>query len=67
MRSPRGFIKTASSGSSYYTHGGTFWIVKVQSKWKLVQMGNGEGVEQCTVGTFKTLTDAAQHYRELTN
>jgi len=66
VKSPAGFIKSASSGSAYYTLGGTFWIVKVQSKWKLVQMGNkSEGVEQCTVGRFKTLTDAARHYREV--
>jgi hypothetical protein len=68
MKSPHGFIKTAGRGSAYCTKGGAFWIVKVQSKWHLVQMGNkSKGVEQCTVGRFKTLTDAAQHYRELTN
>jgi hypothetical protein len=67
MKSPHGFIKTAGRGSAYCTKGGAFWIVKVQSKWHLVQMGNrSEGVEQCTVGRFKTLTDAAQHYHDLT-
>jgi len=65
MKSPHGFIKTAGRGSAYCTKGGRFWIIKVQSKWHLVQMGNkSEGVEQCTIGKFNTLAEAGAFYRE---
>lgn len=64
-KSPHGFIKTASRGSAYYTKGGGYWIVKVQSQWHLIRMGvPAEGLERQTLGVFKTLTEAGNFYKE---
>ncbi len=65
MKSPYGFIKTAGRGSAYHTKGGRFWIIKVKSKWHLVQMGNkSEGVEKCTLGAFSTLTATVEYFKK---
>lgn len=64
MRSPHGFIKTAGRGSAYATQGGAHWIIKTGSTWHLWQMGHkGEGRERELLGTFPTLTLAADFYR----
>jgi hypothetical protein len=63
MRSPNGWIKTARRGSAYCTHGGHYWISKVQGKWVLLQMSNKSlDREQKVFGYFNTLTEAAAFY-----
>ena len=65
MRSPYGFIKTATRGSSYCTSGGAYWIIKHGSVWHLWQMGNkSEGRERLLLGKFASLTEAAAHYKK---
>lgn len=65
MRTPYGFIKTAGRGSAYCTQGGLHWIVKVSRNWHLIEMGNKtEGRERQLLGTFPTLTMAADFYRK---
>lgn len=65
MKSPVGFIKTAGRGSAYCTKGGKFWIIKVQSKWHLVQMAvPAEGIERNTLGVFNTLTATAEYFKK---
>lgn len=68
MKSPRGFIKTAGRGSAYRSVTGTHWIKKLGTKWHVIEMReSSEGRKPVTIAEFKTMTDAAQHYRELTN
>lgn len=58
------FIKTARRGSAYCTRGGGYWIVKIGSRWHLLQMASAaEGRERETVGMFPSLGDAVTYYR----
>ena len=64
MRAPYGWIKTAGRGSAYCTPGGRHWIVKGTGRWYLYQMGNkAEGRERRVLGTFPTMTAAAEFYK----
>lgn len=63
MRSPAGFIKATTRGSSYLSVTGTHWIKKLGSKWHLIEMReSAEGKKPVTVGEFKTLTEASLSY-----
>jgi hypothetical protein len=63
MRSPRGFIKASTRGSSYRSVNGTHWIKKLGSKWHLIEMReSAEGRKPVTVAEFKTLTEASDAY-----